>query len=383
MSPLIALCSNQQTLSGYGALHQLPTLLGHTAGDVLLFASPSFLASAHWATLAPHIAATLVDIVTVTHEASPQQLNDWVTTWRGRCRTVVAIGGGSTLDAGKAFSTLACHPLPAERYLEKIGDTALTAERLTFLAIPTTAGTGSEVTQNAVVTDTAVLKTKASLRHPNLVPDYAILDPALLRGTPAAVLANCGIDAFTHLFEAYLSRQANPLTRALSLTGLRLFVEAWPFLADSDTRGEAAREKMLNASWLGGLCLASAGLGVIHGIAGELGALKPWHHGKVCGQLLLPFFDRLAENENEAQQSLLHELNHQLFPLAQQQFPAQHLKLWITDNACSPFWQTTERLTPAQVTAIAERATNKYSLVDYSAADRAGLITRAWPEGHH
>lgn len=379
MSFITALCSNQQTLSGSGSLQELPTLLHQTPGDALLFASPSFLKGDHWTTLSANLAPHLVGIVEVSHEASPQQLDEWVATWRGQCRTVIAIGGGSTLDAGKAFSTLACHPLTTERYLEKIGDTPLSGERLPLIAIPTTAGTGSEVTQNAVVTDTQVLKTKASLRHPNLVPDYAILDARLMEGSPPTVLANCGIDAFTHLFEAYLSRTATPLIHALSTTGLALFVEAWPTLALNDECGEASREKMLIASWLGGLCLASAGLGVIHGIAGEIGASKTWHHGKVCGQLLLPFLDLLAKSENDRQQQLLEKLNHQLFPLAPQQFPAQHLKLWIMDNACSPFWESEEAIAVSEVTELAQRSTNKNSLVDYSADQRATLITQAWP----
>ncbi|WP_241581478.1 iron-containing alcohol dehydrogenase [Rosenbergiella nectarea] len=378
MSTITALCSNQQTLSGSGSLQELPALLGQTPGDALLFASPSFLNGSHWPALSASLTAQLVGIVEVTQEASPQQLDEWVSAWRGRCRTVIAIGGGSTLDAGKAFSTLACHPLPAVRYLEKVGDTPLSGERLALIAIPTTAGTGSEVTQNAVVTDTQVLKTKASLRHPNLVPDYAILDARLMEGTPAAVLANCGIDAFTHLFEAYLSRHATPLIHALSTTGLELFVEAWPTIALDDDLGEASREKMLIASWLGGLCLASAGLGVIHGIAGEIGAYKTWHHGKVCGQLLLPFFDLLADSGYDRQQQLLHKLNHRLFPLAQQQFPAQHLKLWIMDNACSPFWESDCTLTADEVTELAQRSTNKNSVVDYCADQRATLITQAW-----
>ena len=378
MSSITALCSNQQTLSGGGSLQELPTLLAHTPGEALLFASPSFLKGPHWPALSASLESHLVGIVEVTAEASPPQLDAWVATWRGRCRTVIAIGGGSTLDAGKAFSTLACHSLPTQRYLEKVGDTPLSGERLALIAIPTTAGTGSEVTQNAVVTDTQVLKTKASLRHPHLVPDYAILDAKLMKGTPAHVLAQCGIDAFSHLFEAYLSRSASPLIHALSTTGLELFVEAWPNLALDDEVGEAAREKMLNASWLGGLCLASAGLGVIHGIAGEIGAHKTWHHGKVCGQLLLPFFDLLADSDNDPQQQLLHTLNHRLFPLAQQQFPAQHLKLWIMDNACSPFWESDCTLTADEVTELAQRSTNKNSIVDYSATQRATLITQAW-----
>ncbi|WP_241645263.1 iron-containing alcohol dehydrogenase [Rosenbergiella metrosideri] len=119
-----------------------------------------------------------------------------------------------------------------------------------------------------------------------------------MKGTPAHILTQCGIDTFTHLSEAYLSRSASPLIYALSSIGLALFVEAWPNLA---LEGDMAREKIFNASWLGRLCLASAGLGVIHGIADEIGAYKSWYQGKVCGQLLLPFFDLFANSDNDLQ----------------------------------------------------------------------------------
>lgn len=118
----------------------------------------------------------------VSHEASPQEIDAWVARWRGQVRRVVAIGGGSVLDAAKAFSALVEHPLPTLRYMEKVGDSKISGATLPLIAIPTTAGTGSEVTQNAVITDTQVSKVKASLRHNNFVPHTAILDPQLLAG---------------------------------------------------------------------------------------------------------------------------------------------------------------------------------------------------------
>ena len=161
---------------------------------------------------------------------------------------MVAIGGGSVLDAAKAFSALLEHPLPTLRYMEKVGDSKISGATLPLIAIPTTAGTGSEVTQNAVITDTQVSKVKASLRHNNFVPHTAILDPQLLAGAPDKVLAYCAIDAFTHLFEAYLSKTAGAMTRDMSLSGIRHFLAAWPAL----NRSDAAREAIMQASYLGG-----------------------------------------------------------------------------------------------------------------------------------
>ncbi len=122
-----------------------------------------------------------------------------------------------------------------------------------------------------MVTDQQDIQIKASLRHPVFVPQVAILDPDLLKGAPDTVLATCGIDAFTHLFEAYLSGKGNHFTRQMTLSGLRQFIQAWPALNQLDETGDRAREAMMMASWLGGVSLSTAGLGVIHGIAGELG----------------------------------------------------------------------------------------------------------------
>ena len=182
---------------------------------------------------------------------------------------MVAIGGGSVLDAAKAFSALVEHPLPTLRYMEKVGDSKISGATLPLIAIPTTAGTGSEVTQNAVITDTQVSKVKASLRHNNFVPHTAILDPQLLAGAPDKVLAYCAIDAFTHLFEAYLSKTAGAMTRDMSLSGIRHFLAAWPAL----NRSDAAREAIMQASYLGADAERRRA-GVIHGIAGEIGAAR-------------------------------------------------------------------------------------------------------------
>jgi len=300
-----------------------------------------------------------------------------VSRWRGHVDRVVAIGGGSVLDAAKAFSAMIQHPLPTARYLEKVGDSAVQPITLPMIAVPTTAGTGSEVTQNAVVTDQQDIQIKASLRHPVFVPEVAILDPDLLKGAPDRVLATCGIDAFTHLFEAYLSSKGTLFTRQLALTGLRQFIQAWPALNREDTTGDAAREAMMMASWLGGISLSSAGLGVIHGIAGELGAIKPFHHGEVCGRLLFPFLDLLSDSDHPLQRKLMAELHPQLFSTATDS-PAQFLKQWLQQQAITPFWQEGPSLSQAEAEWILARANSKNSLVNYSREQMQMMIAQAW-----
>ncbi len=369
--------ANRQTFFGRGSLRELLPLLSNAPLPTLLFCGRSFLKSAAWQALEADLAPQFLGQEIVSHEASPDEIDAWVARWRGKVRRVVAIGGGSVLDAAKAFAALSQHPLNTLRYLEKVGDTAVSGATLPLIAIPTTAGTGSEVTQNAVVTDKAEIKVKASLRHANFVPPIAILDPDLLRGAPDRVLACCAVDAFTHLFEAYLSGKGNIFTRHTALSGMRAFISAWPHLNREDEQGHIAREQMMLASWQGGLSLSTAGLGVIHGIAGELGAIKDYHHGEVCGRLLLPFLQLLGESENAEQQCLMEALGTALFPGFTLP-PAIMLATWLKDQAITPFWHDPQPLSEAEADWIVARSNSKNSLVNYSEQQRRFMLEEAF-----
>jgi alcohol dehydrogenase class IV len=199
---------------------------------------------------------------------------------------VVAVGGGSAIDAGKAVAGLlgngAADPL---EHLEVVGKgRPLSRPGLPFVAVPTTAGTGSEVTRNAVLGAGA---TKASLRSPHLLARLAVIDPDLLQGLPRAVLVASGLDALSQLVEPLLSARANPLTDALALEGLTRSVRA---LRPAVLEGLTAerREDLALASLLGGLCLANAGLGAVHGFAAPAGAALGAPHGALCAALLGP-----------------------------------------------------------------------------------------------
>lgn len=370
--------SNQQTFFGNGSLKELVPLLSATPLPTLLFCGRSFLQSTAYAALKPRLDELLAGHEIVSHEASPAELDVWVARWRGKVARVVAIGGGSVLDAAKAFAALSEHPLNTVRYLEKVGDSKLSGKTLPLIAIPTTAGTGSEVTQNAVVTDKDEIKVKASLRHTNFVPPIAILDPQLLQGASDHVLACCAIDAFTHLFEAYLSCKGNPFTRQLALSGMQSFIAGWPALNQTGEQGDRAREQMMIASWLGGVSLSSAGLGVIHGIAGELGAIKDYHHGEVCGRLLFPFLDLLDKSEHPLQQQLMAELARHLFATTSST-PALQLAMWLKEHAITPFWQAPQALSEADRQWILARANSKNSLVTYSEQQQRSMLDQGWP----
>jgi alcohol dehydrogenase class IV len=203
------------------------------------------------------------------------------------CRGVLALGGGSALDCGKAVAALAGSGGDPLDHLEVIGrGQPVVGPPLPFVAVPTTAGTGSEVTRNAVLGSPAD-GVKASLRSPHLLARLAVVDPELLAGAPASVRIASGLDALSQLVEPYLSARANPLTDALAAEGIRRSARSLraACLAEPDA---AQREDLALASLLGGLCLANAGLGAVHGFAAPAGGMLGAPHGALCAALLVP-----------------------------------------------------------------------------------------------
>lgn len=198
---------------------------------------------------------------------------------------VISIGGGSVVDAGKAIAAIATNAGELLDYLEVIGK-AKTLEKspLPFIAIPTTAGTGAEVTRNAVLASPEH-RVKASLRSPLLLARLAVIDPELTLGLPAALTATTGFDALTQLIEPFVSCRANPLTDGFCREG---FVRAARSLRRAcEHPGDlGAREDMALASLFSGLALANSGLGSVHGFAASIGGMFPAPHGAVCAALL-------------------------------------------------------------------------------------------------
>ena len=201
------------------------------------------------------------------------------------CGLVISFGGGSALDAGKAIAAMLANPGDLLDYLEVIGrGKALAAPSAPFIAVPTTAGTGSEVTRNAVLASPAH-GVKVSLRSPYMLPRVAVVDPELTYDLPPAVTASTGLDALTQLIEPYVSCRANPMTDALCVEGMRRAARSLR-VAFAEGRNAAARTDMSVASLFGGLALANAGLGAAHGFAGPIGGQFPAPHGAVCAALL-------------------------------------------------------------------------------------------------
>ena len=202
-----------------------------------------------------------------------------------RCDVVVALGGGSVIDAGKAIAALLTNDAPIREYLEVIGNARPLANRpAPFIAIPTTAGTGAEVTRNAVLMaeDEQV---KVSLRSALMLPAVALVDPELTYSLPPAVTASTGLDALTQCIEPFVSPNASPLSDAVAREGIRRAAGALRRTFHNGTDRDARRD-MAVASVCGGLALANAKLGAVHGFAAPLGGIFPIPHGTACAALL-------------------------------------------------------------------------------------------------
>lgn len=227
----------------------------------------------------------------VTGEPELQTVQDGVSAAReAHCDLVISVGGGSAIDAGKAVAAMLTNGGDLLDYLEVVGaGRSLQKASAPFIAVPTTAGTGSEVTRNAVLASPEH-GVKVSLRSPLMLPRIALVDPELTCDLPPAITASTGLDALTQLLEPYVSSRANPMTDALCLEGLARAARALP-VAFADGASMGARQDMCVASLFGGLALANAGLGAVHGFAGPIGGMFPAPHGAICAALLSQVMD--------------------------------------------------------------------------------------------
>ena len=276
---------------GAGKIAVLPALAAAYGNRVLLVSGArSLRASSTWSELEQRLeqAGLSWQSVTVDGEPSPQLVDQAVAEHTGNdIDVVIGIGGGSVLDAAKAIAGLLRVRDSVMDYLEGVGSgKAYSGPAVPFLAVPTTAGTGSEATKNAVLSVTGKHGFKKSFRDDRLVPEYALVDPDLLVTCPPALIAANGMDAVTQLLESYVSLRSNPMTDALAWSGLEAARDGllpW-FEASGDP--SAARSSMAYAALLSGITLAQTGLGSVHGLASPLGAFFPVPHGVVCGTLV-------------------------------------------------------------------------------------------------
>lgn len=284
MSPF-EFASAGRIVFGRGMADQLGALAAHWGRRVLLVHGAS---TARAAPHADRLRAAGCDVVSfsIAGEPTVEQVRDGASRARAEaCQAVVSVGGGSALDAGKAIAMLLGNPGDPLDYLEVVGrGRPIEHPSAPFVAVPTTAGPGAEVTRNAVLRSVEH-GVKASLRSPHMLPRVALVDPLLTADLPPAVTAATGLDALAQLIEPFLSHRANPLTDALCREGIPRSARSL-VRACEDGRDLDAREDLALASLLGGLALANAGLGAVHGFAAVLGGRYEAPHGALCAALL-------------------------------------------------------------------------------------------------
>jgi alcohol dehydrogenase class IV len=277
---------------GNDRINEVPALAatyGHTA--LLVTGKSSFCSTPRWQSFTQLLETKGMNWLhlTVSGEPSPMLVDQAVSQFRDESvDVVIAIGGGSVLDAAKAIAGLLPHGNSVMDYLEGVGkNVPYHGPSIPFIAVPTTAGTGSEATKNSVLSVHGRDGFKKSFRDECLIPEYAVIDPDLLASCPRELVAADGMDALTQLLESYASLKANPFTDALALSGMAAvkegFFAAWEGNEPDASHGRGA---MAYAALLSGITLAQVGLGSVHGLASPLGAYFPIPHGVVCGTLV-------------------------------------------------------------------------------------------------
>jgi alcohol dehydrogenase class IV len=278
---------------GAGRVAELPQIAAPFGRRALLVTGGrSLRASLAWPRLLDGLHAAGVDfeLASIESEPSPELVDRLVSAFHGKgIDVVVAIGGGSTIDAAKAIAGLLPNGNKVMDHLEGVGrNIPYHGPATPLIAVPTTAGTGSEATKNAVLSVHGKDGFKKSFRGDALVAQVALVDPELLVSCPPDLIAANGMDAFTQLLESLVSLRANPFTDALALSGIEAvrdgFFATWR--GGSNVAAQQGRARMAYASLLSGITLAQAGLGSVHGLAAPLGAYFPIPHGVVCGTLV-------------------------------------------------------------------------------------------------
>ncbi len=226
-------------------------------------------------------------VISVSGEPTPTLVDEVAQKFRNqKLDVVVGIGGGSVIDAGKAISAMLPKNDSIKNYLEGVGNKSHDGKKIPYIAVPTTSGTGSEATKNAVITEVGSNGFKKSLRHDNLIPNYAVVDPELVISCPKSITASCGMDAFTQLLEAFVSPKATLITDTLAQNGINQMKNAIVSVCNEKAKNIPTRAAMAYGSLMSGIVLANAGLGIVHGFASSIGGLFNIPHGVVCGTLL-------------------------------------------------------------------------------------------------
>lgn len=289
--PAFNLSRLPKIIFGQGTRKQLPSLISnHGSHFLLVTGARHFQSSPYWEELQQSFKAKGLswETLNISGEPSPQLIDDAVHNYRNKqIDVVVGIGGGSALDAAKAIAGLLKPGNSVMDHLEGVGpELPYQGPATSFIAVTTTAGTGSEATKNAVLSTHGPEGFKKSFRDEKLVAEVALVDPDFLSTCTPQVIAANGMDAFTQLLESYVSSKANRFSDALAWSGMKAVRDSLLNWYSEGASAHEAQAGMAYAALLSGITLAQVGLGSVHGLASPLGAFFPIPHGVVCGTLV-------------------------------------------------------------------------------------------------
>lgn len=274
---------------GVGKVTTLPSLASKFGSTFLvILGNNSFVNTAYWQRIQEDFHTNGSQILTATVPGEPSSEDIDTITKKNKDKNidaVIAIGGGSVLDGGKAIAAMLKEEGSVMQYLEGVGTKKPSGRTVPFIAVPTTSGTGSEATANSVISKTGRDGFKKSLRHANFIPKVALIDPDLTVSCSKELTASCGMDCFSQLVEGYLSTNASFFSDSLALEAIKIFHGAIETCYTHPENIEA-RTAMSYGALVSGIVLANAGLGIIHGFAPPLGSLHNIPHGIVCGTLM-------------------------------------------------------------------------------------------------
>jgi alcohol dehydrogenase class IV len=278
-----------KVLFGIDTISQLPEFFSAKDNVLLLTGRKSFLGSKTGSDLiyALDFKKTRYNLVQIDQEPTIELIDRIVEKYRhDKITMVVSIGGGSVIDAGKAVSAMLFTEGSIIKYLETVGTDRHPGTKVPFIAIPTTAGTGSEATKNAVISKIGDGGFKSSLRHDNFTPDVALIDPLLSLSCSATITSYSGMDAFTQLVESYLSGKSSIMIDSLIIEAIRCIRKALIPLVTDDLTNIEHRSMLSYAAFISGIALANSGLGTIHGFASSIGGYRDIPHGAICANLM-------------------------------------------------------------------------------------------------
>ncbi len=375
-----------QIIFGSGKLTELENILCRFGSHPLLvLGNRSFAKSGHHDVLRKIFSRLDIQVHTVhvDSEPTPAIIDSIVADFcQGEVDLIIAIGGGSTLDAGKALAAMLEEGGEVSRFLEGVGTEIPSGRKLPFIAIPTTSGTGSEATSNAVLRSVGRQGFKSSLRHDNFIPNLALVDPILTLSCPPKITVACGMDCFSQLVEGYLSTNSSSLTDVLALEGIRAIHRSLRTVC-SDGDNLSARIDLSYAALLSGIVLSNSGLGTVHGFASALGGLFAIPHGEVCGTLMAPAnaltLKKLRKNTDDHPALAKYTQLGRIFSSRRNK-----TDIWFQDF----FIENLERLadeldiaklskygvTSADITKIVEKTGNKYNPAQLAKEDLANIL---------